>query len=737
VTTLPSNPERKNQWRVRPALVVAGAILATLAVGLGLALTPPSVSAPRPEVDGIITIATEHPVNEFEGSRALGSGADGLEEDEINRVWTRRNVQAMKSAGFGPLSYRLRTELGVKAWHWNPRGSWSQTEQEQGYWTSSSEPVEDYGLSYGYRLPRRGNTIDQGKDNGHSRLDDGETDTYWKSNPYLDSHFTGEANNVHPQWIMVEFPAAVPVDTVRFDWGTPFATHFSMQYWTGTDARFPIDGGEWRDFPQSAHPGTGGTQTVRLASRPLSAQYLRILLTESSNTAPAGSRDVRDQLGFAVRELYVGEQKSGTFVDHIRHRKSHRQTVMWTSSTDPWHRAEDIDKHYEHASFERLFASGITSGQPMMVPVPALYGTPEDAAALVRYLGKRGFPVRRVEIGEEPDGQLAQPEHYGALYLQMAAAMKAVDPSLEFGGPGYQTTLPDWVHWPDANGVRSWTGRFVSYLRNRGAMKDFDFFSFEWYPFDDVCADPATTLPQNPGLLSELLRRQTEAGLPPEVPKVITEYGYSSFVGQVELELPGAIVNAETAAMFLSMGGESSYFYGLEPNWVVQDEVAEKCDTWGNLMLFQFHDEWDIRPVAAFQAARLVNQRWLAAGNGSYTMYSTTSNVRDAQGQALVTAYTVRRPDGKFSVLLFNKDPGRAVTVRLTQSTGGETHAIQAGLDLDQYSPEQYQWNPSHGRGNGGHPDPNDPPIRTTVSADTGATIKLPPYSITVAVTRD
>jgi hypothetical protein len=42
----------------------------------------------------------------------------------------------------------------------------------------------------------------------------------------------------------------------------------------------------------------------------------------------------------------------------------------------------------------------------------------------------------------------------------MAAAMRAVNPSLEFGGPGYQTTQPDWVHWPDDKGVRSWTGRF-------------------------------------------------------------------------------------------------------------------------------------------------------------------------------------------------------------------------------------------------------------------------------------
>ncbi len=731
-----TGPERRKR-PLRPSrrvilLSVAGLTALGIWLGSTVALrgSPPG---PLPHADGVVTIDTDDTVNTFEGNRAMGVGVDGLEENEIDRAWSAKSVEAMKSAGFGPVSYRLRTELGSKAWHWNPRGTWSQPDKEQGYWTSSSVPVEDYGVSYGYRLPRRGNTIDQGKNSGHSRLDDGDVGTFWKSNPYLDSHFTGEPDGLNPQWIMVEFPHAVPVDTVRFDWGTPYATRLKVQYWSGRDARFPVDNGNWRDFPQSAHRGTGGTQTVRVAAKPLNAQYLRILFPEGSDTAPAGSRDIRDRLGVAVRELSIGQQQAGSFLDHVRHRKSHRQTVMWTSSTDPWHRAEDLDKDYEHASFERVFASGITKGEPMMVPVPALYGTPDDAAALARYLGKRGYPVTRVEVGEEPDGQLAQPEHYGALYVQMAAAMKAVNPALEFGGPGYQTTLPDWVHWPDSHGVRSWTGRFVSYLRHRGAMADFDFFSFEWYPFDDVCADPAGNLPQNPGLLAQLLKRQADAGLPADVPKVITEYGYSSFVGQVELELPGAIVNAETAAMFLAMGGQSSYFYGIEPNWVFQDEAGEKCDTSGNLMLFQFYDEWKIRPVAAYQAARLVNHSWLEAGTGSHRMYRTSSDVSNAKGQPLVTAYTVRRPDGNLSVLLFNKDPKRTIAVRLQQEGGGKAGPVQGPLGLEQYSARQYTWNPSPGgRGNGGHPDPNDPPVSTTIGADMHATVSLPPYSISV-----
>jgi hypothetical protein len=729
-------PEPQPKKRRGKIALVALAGVITTGVVLGIVVPGVAETEPLPPVDATISIDLDTAVNQFPGTLALGAGVDGLEEGEIDRVWTPKNVQAMNTAGFGPISYRLRTELGVKAWHWNPRGTWSDAAAQQGYWVSSDEPLDDYRASQGYRLPRRGNTIDQAKNDGYSRLTDGNPATFWKSNPYLDSHFTGEADYLNPQWIMAVFRQAVPIDTVKFDWGTPFATAFKVQYWSGKDAHFPVDDGKWVDFPQSAHEGTGGSQTVRIAPEPLPVQYLRVVLTRDSDTAPAGSTDIRDRLGFALNELAIGQTTASGFLDHVVHEASQGQTEMWTSSTDPWHSVADIDKHYEHASFERLFGSGITNGQPMMVPAPALYGVPEDAAALVSYLKKRGYPVKRVEIGEEPDGQLAQPEHYGALYVQMASAMKKVDPTLEFGGPGYQTTLPAWVHWPNDNGVRSWTGRFVSYLRARNAMEDFDFYSFEWYPFDDVCADPSAPLAEHPKLLKELLAREEQAGLPPDIPKVITEYGYSSFAGQVELELPGAMINAETAALFLTLGGETSYYYGLEPNWIFQEKEGQKCNSWGNLMMLQFYDNWNLRPLAAFYAARLVNEHWVLKGGGNHTVYTATSDIHNSKGQPLVTAYPLRRPDGTLSVLLFNKDPNRTLKVRLMHKTNGGQEVIKGDLELDQYSAEQYVWHPTPGQKNGGYPDPSQPPSSKVIHADNNATFTLPPRSISVAVTQ-
>ena len=87
------------------------------------------------------------------------------------------------------------------------------------------------------------------------------------------------------------------------------------------------------------------------------------------------------------------------------------------------------------------------------------------------------------------------------LYIQVADAIHAIDPELKLGGPCFQTTINEYKVWPIGNEKRTWMTRFLSYLKERNHEKDYSFFSFEWYPFDQGCISTAPQLAAHPDLL--------------------------------------------------------------------------------------------------------------------------------------------------------------------------------------------------------------------------------------------
>jgi hypothetical protein len=728
--------------------LVSCAALAALCAGPATAPLPPA--AQPPPLSTTVTVALEEPLARFSPRAALGGALDGHGQGEVAQIYTPANLRAMRAAGLGAVTYRLRTELGVEAWHFQAAGAWSEPARHRGYWTGSARPAAGRSsragrdsrnpplVSWGYSLPRRGDTIDQANDEGYSRLDDGDTSTFWKSNPYLDPHFTHEAQASHPQWALIDLARPQPVDALAIDWYAPWATRFEVQYWVGKDAVLLAGNppGRWRDFPRGSFAGHGGRQTLRLARAPLSVRFVRVLMLASSHTLPRGMRshDVRDRLGYAVRELYLGTlDRRGGLHDELRHRADDRQSVVYVSSTDPWHAAGNRDPAYEQPSFQTVLRSGLTRGEPLLVPVPVLYGTPQSAVAELRYLEALGVRLRGVELGEEPDGQLASPEDYGALYVQFARAIHAAFPTLALGGPGLQTSVPDWQAWPDARGERSWTRRFLDYLRARGALGLLSFFSFEWYPFDDVCAQPADQLARASDLLTRTLALQHEHGLPASLPIYITEYGYSAFAGEDEVSLPGALLDADAVGTALSDGVRATYMYGYEPEPIMQE--TGECDTWGNLVLLQSDEAHRVRArVAAFWETWMLTHVWTQPGAGAHTVYATatSANAYEGAGHALVRAYAVGRPDGRLAVLLLNLSPSQTYDVQLRFTGTASLSATPSGTLAEwQLGAGQYHWQPA---GANGHPSLSLPPARRqiTVEAAQARGAYLPPYSITV-----
>ena len=166
--------------------------------------------------------------------------------------------------------------------------------------------------------------------------------------------------------------------------------------------------------------------------------------------------------------------KDGRFHDHVRHAPDrHRQTIIYASSTDPWHRAEDIDYSTEQPGLDFILRSKLTNNLPVLVPVGVLYDTPENAAAEIQYLLRRNYSLEGIELGEEPDGQWVSPEDYAALYAGVARRLEELKSSLKVGGPSLQNFEDQLLTWADASGNRSWMNRFLEIHSRRKSPPGF------------------------------------------------------------------------------------------------------------------------------------------------------------------------------------------------------------------------------------------------------------------------
>jgi len=457
-------------------------------------------------------------------------------------------------------------------------------------------------------------------------------------------------------------------------------------------------------------------------------------MSRSSQSSARPSNDIRDRVGFAIREIELGSvdppslhsgaaSSHGRFQDYIRHAaERHQQTVIYVSSTDPWHRAEDIDYKIEQPGLDFILRSALTNGLPVLVPVGVLYDTPENAAAEISYL--RQYPLEGIELGEEPDGQWASPEDYAALYVGVARRLAALNPRLKLGGPSLQNFEGQLLTWPDEAGNRSWMNRFLKYIRNAGVP--FDFFSFEFYPFDNICADAAPQLLQTPKRLSEMMASLRADGVPTAIPWLMTEYGYSVFAGRHEVDVEGALFNADTVGTFLTLGGSKPYLYGYEPNYL-EDEL--NC-SWGNLMMLELKpDSEELNRLSGYHAAQLITKEWMQPTNETHEIFPVTTKHRKAKLSAVVTVYAVHRPDKQWALLAINKDPNRTVRLAVQFKFPGTQREVSfAGeVDVIQFSRDQYLL---HDAGPNGQPSRSLPPARVTRNA--ASFYDLPPYSLTV-----
>lgn len=708
-------PAQRENWRYLVMLACAG----------WACLWPAAAQTVRVDVTPAKAVA-------FDPDKAMGTSMDILPAKDFEKVYSEPIIKEGLSAGWGPITYRQNTELTYSAWHWNPNGTWSDEKHKSGYFVGSAEPKEFLRESFGYHLPHRGTTRSDAGQTEYSRMTDGDPASYWRSNPYLSGKYTGDGDSANPQWVVIDFAMPQEINAIQIAWANPYATKYVVEYWTGKeDPLSKPQLGTWVKFPQGeVSAGKGGSAVQRLAEHPIAARALRIWMTESSNTCDTqGSEDPRDCVGYAISEISAGNFNSlGQFVDLVKHTPSQAQTVTQASSLDPWHTADDIIPTRVQTGFDLFFQSGYTNHLPAMIPVAMIYATPEDSAAELAYLEKRGYAISYVEMGEEPDGAFMLPEDYAALYLQFAKALHKVDPKLKLGGPVFTGANEDIKVWPDAQGRTSWLGRFLDYLKAHGRMEDLAFVSFEHYPLDP-CVISWSDLYREPELVAGTVKAWREDGVPADVPLINTESNVSWSLTDPMQDVFAGLWLADSVGAYLELAGPGAVYYHSP---IQPEPLRPGCHVWSTYGNFVANDKLEIKQhTAQYFASQMLNLDWVKHGAGTHQLYPAVGDLQDEAGHELITAYAVKRPDGEWSLLILNKDPSNAHEVKIAFDDGGKEVAARfAGpVKMVTFGAAEYVW---HSSGPTSHADPAGPAKRDDLEWKAGQSVLLPRASIAV-----
>jgi hypothetical protein len=659
-----------------------------------------------------VDVTPGHILNTIYPDTATGAWMDDLSKTQVDKLSKPETIQGVKNLGWGSITMRNNSELRLAAWHWNENGTWSDPATKSGYYAGSAEVGEPIHYGYSYSLPHRDFMT-----SGDTPLVAG-FQSYWKSNPYLTSHFTGESDALHPQWVVADMGIARAVNAIHIQWVNPYAVTYVVQYWIGDDNALDWDmgpNGVWKAFPSgTVENGTGGDVHLKLSDKPITARFVRVLMSKSSGTCDThGAQDIRNCVGYALQTLSVGTMDaSGAYsivypadgvepkpsVPGERHRHPSGQPFAFpnsaadtagnfcASSVDPWHQADNLvtGGGDEYNGMDNFFTSGLTMGHPALVACAAIYDTPEDCANEVAYIHKRGYPVVGIEMGEECDGKHTMPEDYGAIYCQWATAIHKLVPGAKLGGPVFEGVNKDITLWVDDQGRTSWMARFVDYLKAHGHLQDLAFMSFEHYPFMQNGAGPPDewdTLYMEPGIMKHVLQMWRQDGVPKDVPLIISESGITAgHSSRGYLGVTGrAIWECDAFGTFFEQGGKAFYRPAINDGASGGGFLGAGRDPNGG-------GAYGTPEYTPFSSAHMINFEWLEHGGGANLIFPASTDLYDVAGRKVITSYAVHRPDGTLSLMLINHDLNAAHQVHLVIDDAKlRKHSFAGPVALVQY----------------------------------------------------
>jgi hypothetical protein len=264
----------------------------------------------------------------------------------------------------------------------------------------------------------------------------------------------------------------------------------------------------------------------------------------------------------------------------------------------------------------------------------------------------------------------------------------------------------------------------VDYLKSHGRIADLAFVSFEHYPFH-ACRITWNTLYSEPQLMKHILQVWRNDGVPKDVPLMVTESHLAASLSGPMSTIFAGLWLADNVGSFFEGGGALFTHSPIQPQG-----IQNSCLGWASWSNFIADENYEIKGYTSlYYAAHMINLEWVQHRAGVHQMFEASNDIKDAEGNQLITSYAVLRPDGNWSVMLVNRDEANPHNVRVAFSSGKGQGAFKGPVTLVTFGSEQYVW---INDGPNSHADPDHPPVASVITANPQTAFTLPKASITV-----
>ena len=226
--------------------------------------------------------------------------------------------------------------------------------------------------------------------------------------------------------------------------------------------------------------------------------------------------------------------------------------------------------------------------------------------------------------------------------------------------------------------------------------------------------------------MKHILKVWRDDGVPANVPLMVTEsHLAASLTGPMSTIFAGLWL-ADNMGSFFEGGGAAFYHSPIQPQ-----PVQDTCFGLGHRgpTSFPTRTTTSTGYTSLYFAAQMINLEWAQHRSGVHQMFPSRVDVKDADGNALVTSYALHRPDGNWAIMLVNRDETQAHTVRVEFGASNSSTRFSGPVAVTTFGSEQYEWKAD---GVNSHADPDGPAVGFRVDAKPNTTFILPKASVTV-----